>query len=493
MLIEILRIQDMFAIFALIIMYIVVGYRPPWLWKHIEKRRRTIADIPGPLTIPFLGTRWIFWFRNYSISKLHEVYADLFLQYGPIVKEETLFNIPVISIVKRCDIEKVLKSSGKYPVRPPTEAIAHYRRSRADRYASAGIVNEQGVIWHHLRTNLTSELTSPRTIAGFVPVIDQIVEEWCSLIKHQRVSGEYIEDLKPLAERLGLEVTCALVLGRRMGFLQPNGTSPTAQALSVAVHEHFLACRDTFYGLPFWKLWQTPSYNHLVRGEETIYTLAVELIESANEETEGSAIFQSVLRANIDNREKTVAIVDFIAAGIYTLGNSVVFLLHLIGSRKECQEKLLDDLNNGSTTYLKACINEAFRIIPTAYCLARVTEQDLELSGYYLKAGTVVLCHAGVACQSNDNFQDAHLFKPERWIGESKANTVSTATYLVIPFGMGKRICPGRRFVEQVLVSLLSNIVREFHFTCIDDLRLQFEFLLAPKGPVAMNFFDQNI
>ncbi|KAK5650803.1 hypothetical protein RI129_001832 [Pyrocoelia pectoralis] len=491
MLIDILRIQDICAIFILIILYIMVGYRPPWLWKHIEKSQKTITDIPGPLSLPFLGTRWIYWFGNYSFTKVHEVYADLFLKYGPIVKEETLFNIPVISIVNRCDIEKVLKSSGKYPVRPPTEAIAYYRKSRPDRYASAGIVNEQGVVWHNLRSSLTSELTSPRTIGSFLPVIDQIVEEWCTSIRQQRISGKYINDLKPLAEQLGLEVTCALVLGRRMGFLQSDGPSPTARALAVAVHEHFLACRDTFYGLPFWKLWATPSYTHLVQGEEAIYTLALELIETANEETEESAIFQSVIRAAIDNREKTAAIVDFIAAGIYTLGNSIVFLLHLMGSNRECQEKLLEDLNNGSTTYLKACINEAFRLIPTAYCLARVSEQDLELSGYYIKAGTVLLCHAGLACQNNDNFEDAHLFKPDRWIAECKATTFSTATYLVIPFGIGKRICPGRRFVEQVLVSLLSNVVREFHFTSMDELKFQFEFLLAPKGPVAMNFLDK--
>ncbi|KAF5305561.1 hypothetical protein FQA39_LY01652 [Lamprigera yunnana] len=486
------QIQDVLAVVVLVILYLLVGYRPPWLWKTFEKNRKTIKDIPGPMSLPFLGTRWIYWFSNYSFTKVHEVYADLFKKYNLIIKEETLFNIPVISIADRNDIEKVLKSSGKYPVRPPTEVIAYYRKTRPDRYASGGLVHEQGVVWHNLRVGLTSELTSPRTIAAFMPQIDQIVEEWCSLVKHQRVRNKEIEDVKILAERLGLEVTCALVLGRRMGFLQPDGISPTAKALAKAVHHHFLACRDTFYGLPFWKLWSTPSYMNLIQSEEEIYSLASELIESANEETHESAVFQSVLKASVDEREKTAAVVDFIAAGIYTLGNTVVFLLHLIGSNPECQIKIMDDLSIGSTTYLKACINEAFRLIPTAYCLARVTEQDMELSGYNIKAGTVVLCHTGLASRNENNFKDACVFKPERWLGDFKSNTMSMATYLVTPFGIGKRICPGRRFVEQVLCSLLTSVVQQYTVSCEDDLKLEFEFLLAPKGPVKINFEEQN-
>ena len=38
-------------------------------------------------------------------------------------------------------------------------------------------------------------------------------------------------------------------------------------------------------------------------------------------------------------------------------------------------------------TYTKACIQESYRIRPTAFCLARILEEDMELSGYNLKAG----------------------------------------------------------------------------------------------------------
>lgn len=46
---------------------------------------------------------------------------------------------------------------------------------------------------------------------------------------------------------------------------------------------------------------------------------------------------------------------------------------------------LQDGLSNA--IYTKACIQESYRIRPTAFCLARILEEDMNLSGYNLQAG----------------------------------------------------------------------------------------------------------
>lgn len=349
-----------------------------------------------------------------------------------------------------------------------------------------------GEKWQFLRTNLTSDLTSPRTIASFIPVIEQIADDWCNLIRQNRSKDGRVDDLEKLASRLGLETTCALMLGRRMGFLLPDGESDSARRLANAVHQHFIACRDTYFGLPFWKLFPTAGYKRLVQSEEEIYSLALELIESADDSTKESAVFQSVLKADIDAKEKTAAIVDFIAAGIHTLGNSLVFLLHCVASHSEVQTKLAEESLTTSTQYLKACVNETFRYLPTANVLARIAERDLELSGYHIEKGSVLLCHTGLACRDDANFKDANEFKPERWVGVEKTNTTASATHLVIPFGIGRRACPGKRFIEQVLPIILSHTTKNFVLSSEHQLKVQFEFLLAPKGPISLNFQDRH-
>jgi len=66
----------------------------------------------------------------------------MFFWFGDIIREEALWNVPVISVINRDCIEKVLIQSGKYPIRPPNEVTANYRRSRPDRYTNTGVVNE---------------------------------------------------------------------------------------------------------------------------------------------------------------------------------------------------------------------------------------------------------------------------------------------------------------------------------------------------------------
>lgn len=68
--------------------------------------------------------------------------SDMFARYGPIVKEESLWNYPIVSLVNRNDIEKVINSQSRTPLRPPTDVVVTYRKSRPDRYVSMGLVNE---------------------------------------------------------------------------------------------------------------------------------------------------------------------------------------------------------------------------------------------------------------------------------------------------------------------------------------------------------------
>nr|QZM07465.1 cytochrome P450 monooxygenase CYP314A1 [Lasioderma serricorne] len=486
------RYLDVTTILILAVFFLLLGYRPPW-WRTRKPASNDPNCLPGPLSLPIIGTRWVFTsFGGYNMEKIHEFYADMYEKFGPIVKEEALWNVPVVSVFERADIEIVLRSSGRYPVRPPTEAIAAYRRSRPDRYVSAGIVNEQGATWQHLRSALTSDLTSPRTISNYLPVIFEIADDFCNLIKTHRSTDNTIANLEHLASRLGLEATCALVLGRRMGFLLPDGESQTSRRLAKAVHEHFISSRDTYYGLPLWKLWNTEAYKRLVKSEEEIYELALELVESADDAVRESPVFQSVLRADVDDREKTAAIVDFIAAGIHTLSNSLLFLLYLIGANGCVQEKLHEELDTTSDySYLKACVTESFRLLPTANCIARITEQTLQLSTHKINPGTVILCHTGIACRNPSNFMNPSQYKPERWLNGEKSKTASTATYIVAPFGVGRRSCPGKRFIEQSLPVILERVARRFVLENVQPLELRFEFLLVPKVPLVMKFVDR--
>lgn len=163
-----------------------------------------------------------------------------------------------------------------------------------------------------------------------------------------------------------------------------------------------------------------------------------------------------------------------------------MFLLYMLAEHLEVQDKILEE-----KSYLKACMTETFRLLPTASPLARITQDDLELSGYKLNAGSVLLCHTNIACRDEQNFKNPNAFRPERWLGEEKSQTANSATFLVTPFGVGKRICPGKRFIEHVLPVLLEQTIKKFEIRLVNPLELQFEFLLSPKGPTSFIMKDR--
>lgn len=306
-------------------------------------------------------------------------------------------------------------------------------------------------------------------------------------MKQNREKDGTLKGIEELASNLALEVTCALVLGRRMGFLLPENDNQLSKRLAKAVQDIFRASRDTHFGLPWWKVFPSSAFKMLQKGEEEAYDIAMELIRTADDATKDSPIFQSVINAKVDEREKIAVLVDYISAGIFTLSNSLTFLLHFIGSNPDVQEKLYRDVCDGSLVYAKACVNESFRLLPSANPLARVVEEDLILSGYPVKKGSVVLCHTAFACRNEKNFYKANEFIPERWLGTDNGYKPSASAFLVIPFGVGKRLCPGKRFIEIVMPIVLSQTVRNFSIVCKQPLEVQFEFLFSPKGPVSIS------
>ncbi|XP_011504175.1 PREDICTED: ecdysone 20-monooxygenase isoform X2 [Ceratosolen solmsi marchali] len=431
------------------------------------------------------------------------------MRFGPLCKQESYWNWPIVSVFTRCDIEAILRRASKYPLRPPQEVISHYRQTRTDRYVTLGLVNEQGVTWQKLRTSLTPELMGAKTILGFFPALNGVTDDFIDLIRSRR-TGCSVIGFEELAYRMGLESTCMLMLGRHLGFLKPDSVSTLTSRLAEAVRTHFLASRDAFYGFPMWKLYATSAYKNLTDSEETIYNIISDLIDTTLKEQQESAkdesieaVFLSILREKaLDIRDKRAAIVDFIAAGIHTVGNTLVFLLHTAGKNKKIQDRLreeadslapphcdinTEDLKNAK--YIRAFITEVFRLLPTAPCIARILEESVEVSGYHLKAGTVVLLHTWISGLDEANFKDADKCIPERWLNAE--NYEPHSPFLVAPFGFGRRICPGKRFVEQALQLMVAKIIREFEIVADEEMVLQFEYIMAPKGPVTLAFRDR--
>lgn len=119
-----------------------------------------------------------------------------------------------------------------------------------------------------------------------------------------------------------------------------------------------------------------------------------------------------------------------------------------------------------------------------------------------------------IACHDEKNFTDATQFVPQRWLdcNENQFSTVEPGpgANLVLPFGIGRRTCPAKRFIEMELSLMVAKVskkinssailqliliqfqlYREFYVDFDGELEINFEFLLAPKTPVNISFKDR--
>ena len=76
------------------------------------------------------------------------------------------------------------------------------------------------------------------------------------------------------------------------------------------------------------------------------------------------------------------------------------------------------------------------------------------------------------------------FFFSERWIPDERNPDWNHKPEIVIPFGSGKRICPGKRLAEQEIYILTAKIFKNFRLSPLGPFEVEFNWLLSPAGPL---------
>ncbi|KAG9227923.1 cytochrome P450 [Amylocarpus encephaloides] len=133
--------------------------------------------------------------------------------------------------------------------------------------------------------------------------------------------------------------------------------------------------------------------------------------------------------------------------------------------------KLADDIQTGTTLssckYLQACIEEALRVMPAGVGeLAReVLPGGLDIEGIQIPEGAHVSVTAWSIMHNQECFGDPWVFRPERWIADSRAGEttedVARARTAFNPFTIGPGNCVGQKFaMEELLVTVARTLHR---------------------------------
>jgi cytochrome P450 len=104
------------------------------------------------------------------------------------------------------------------------------------------------------------------------------------------------------------------------------------------------------------------------------------------------------------------------------------------------------------------------RLYPPAYVTSRRALRDVEIDGYLVPKGRVVLLAPYTLHRREEYFPDAEKFDPERFTPEREKQL---PRYAFVPFGAGPRICIGQYFAMMEGHLLLATIAQRVSFSLV--------------------------
>ncbi|KAK9131416.1 hypothetical protein Sjap_011903 [Stephania japonica] len=130
----------------------------------------------------------------------------------------------------------------------------------------------------------------------------------------------------------------------------------------------------------------------------------------------------------------------------------------VIGKERWVEEKDMPNL-----PYIESIMKETMRMHPVAPMLVpRLAREDCKISGYDIPAGTRVLVNVWTIGRDPGLWENPDEFYPERFAG--KDIDVKGQSYELLPFGAGRRMCPGYSLGLKVIQSTLANLLHGFEW-----------------------------
>ncbi|KAF8483908.1 cytochrome P450 [Russula ochroleuca] len=112
--------------------------------------------------------------------------------------------------------------------------------------------------------------------------------------------------------------------------------------------------------------------------------------------------------------------------------------------------------------YIEALCKELMRWqIVAPMGLPHSSSRDDIYKGFFISKGSIMVANVWAILHDPEVYPDPEEFKPERFLNED--GSVRDDPTLSLVFGIGKRICPGRHFVDSTIFIVTSSVLSVFN------------------------------
>ncbi len=268
---------------------------------------------------------------------------------------------------------------------------------------------------------------------------------------------------------------------------------------------------STFFPIPL--SWPVPRSQHAREALAVLDTRIQKMIDERRAHPEAGNDFLSVLltardedgKAMSDKQIRDEALTLF-AAGHETTATALIWAWYSLAKHPEIYQRMLHEVDTvlqgrspsysdlPSLPYTLQVFKESMRLYPPAYAVARAALHDLEINGYPVRKGELVVITTYAIHQRPDFYPEPEKFDPERFTPEREKQL---PRYAYMPFGAGSRICIGNHFAMMEGHLLLATLAQRVRFELVPGQRIEPDpsktITIRPKYPIQMIVHRRNI
>ncbi|GMJ05326.1 TRANSPARENT TESTA 7, CYTOCHROME P450 75B1 [Hibiscus trionum] len=454
---------------------------------------------PGPAPLPIIG-------NLHLLGKLpHQSLHHLAKKYGPIMSIN-LGYVPTIVVSSPEAAELFLKVHDVVFAGRPKLQISDYMT-----FGAKGLAFTQyGSYWRTVRKWCTLHLLSASKVESFAPVRKA---EMVSLVESARTMAAKGETLN-LSQQVGKVVEvimCRVIFGRclddEIEFMPLiEEAMYLAGVFNLSDYVPFLAPLD-LQGIK-------RRFKRLSNGLHAFFDKLIDEhergstnIEEQKSYTDFFHIMVSLLNTPMNpadeekpyiiGRENIKAIiVDMVAASFETTSTSIEWTLSellkhprvMAGLQQQLEtvvgrNRMVEESDLPKLTYLDMVIKESFRLHPVApFLVPHESTEDITVNGYFIPKMSRILVNTWSMGRDHNVWSDnAEEFIPERF--EDSSIDLRGHHFQLIPFGSGRRGCPGMQLGLTTMRLIIAQLVHCFDWELPDELDMTETFgLTVPRA-----------
>jgi len=256
-------------------------------------------------------------------------------------------------------------------------------------------------------------------------------------------------------------------------FAKTGEVDPVIHALKDTMHEmtRRMASPNPLDWLYVFDPWR-PSQRNFVEAQRTVWAYVKSIVERRRRDQTESFLYHLLQAAAADS-----VVYDNVQtcmwAGHESTAASLSFLLYELSTRPDVQSKLHEEVASvvgprgileyehmSKLPYVNAVVDEGLRLHPPAIWTNRQALEDLDLEGERISKGAMIFVPVEAVHRSPLNWDDPEEFRPERFLNRQPEH----GSY--VPFGGGRRICPGYKLAPfELRVSLAVFALRGLRVT----------------------------